>query len=246
MINILINGAQGRMGKVTVNTVAEAKHLNLVGTCIRGENLVEKIKTYQPDIVIDFTHPESVFENTKIVLNAGVRPVVGTTGLTSTQIQTLYELCAAKKLGAIIAPNFSIGAILSMHFAKIAAKYFKQAEIVEAHHPHKKDAPSGTAIKTAELIASVRQQIVNEGVHQKPEARGFLVNTIPIHSLRIAGLPTQQTIYFGNPGEVINIEHQVSDREAYMSGILLACEKVMGLDHLVYGLENLLDFSETN
>ena len=222
MINVIINGASGKMGRTTVAAMSNEKELKLVAALTRNDDLSAEIKKHQADIVIDWTTPDTVFENTQKIIAAGARPVIGTTGLTSTQIELLSQLCQSKKIGGIIAPNFSIGAILMMKYAQDAAKYFSDIEIIEYHHPAKKDAPSGTAKKTAELI----------GVNQK--------HAIPIHSVRLPSIFAEQDVIFANANEKIIIRHVATDRNAMMAGLFLCCHKVMTLDHLVYGMEKLI------
>ncbi len=220
MIKIIVNGAQGKMGQETVAAIQQAPDFSLIGTLTRSDNLADKIKTLKPDVVIDFTTPSSVFENTQTIIAGGARPVIGTTGLTISHIETLQKMCRDKKLGGIIAPNFSLGAVLMMKMAQMAAEYFPDIEIIEYHHPAKKDSPSGTALKTAQLI-------------QRD-------NKIPIHSVRLPGFVASQTVIFGGQQETLTIHHDSIHREAFMPGVLMACRKVMLLDELIYGLEQLI------
>ena len=206
------------MGRTTVAAIANEKDLQLVATSSRDDDLYGIIKKHQADVVIDWTTPTTVFENTQIIINAGARPIIGTTGLTLEQIEPLSQQCKAKKQGAIIAPNFSIGAILMMKYAQDAASYFPDVEIIEYHHPAKLDAPSGTAKKTAELIGK----------------------TMPIHSVRLPGIFAEQDVIFASPYEKLIIRHAASDRNAMMPGLFLCCRKIMELNHLVYGMENLI------
>lgn len=218
MIKIIINGAFGKMGRTTVAAIANEKDLALVATLGRDDDLSQAIKKFQADVVIDWTVPTTAFENTKKIIDAGARPVIGTTGFTLEQIKLLSQECESKKIGCIIAPNFSIGAILMMKYAKDAAKYFPNVEIVEYHHPAKLDAPSGTAKKTAELIAK----------------------TIPIHSVRLPGIFAEQDVVFAGLGERLIIRHAATDRNAMMPGLFLCCRKVMALNGLTYGMETLI------
>ena len=240
-IRILINGAAGRMGQITVPAVQNDARFELVGTAVRGDDLAQKITQTSPNVVVDLTNPASVFENTRTIISAGVHPVVGTTGLLPEQITALQALAAKKSLGGIIAPNFSLGVILLMRFAAQAAQYFPYAEIIELHHDKKKDAPSGTALKTAQLLTQVR-------ANQRPPceeivagARGANVNEVPIHSVRLPGLLAHEEVLFGSEGELLTLRHDAFNRSTYMPGLLLACEKVSGLNGLVYGLEHVLD-----
>lgn len=244
MINILINGANGKMGSTTVAAIANEKDFKLVSCTSSKDDLISEIKKHKVDVVIDWTTPASVFENTQKIIAAGARPVVGTTGLSSDQIKLLSDECKSKKIGCIIAPNFSIGAILMMRYAQDAANYFPDVEIIEYHHPHKKDAPSGTAKKTAELIAENKKQ-KNTSAEidiqlKNNAARGEHYHGVPIHSIRTTGVFANQEVIFGGSGETFTIQHHATDRNAMMPGLFLCCRKVMELDYLVYGMESLL------
>lgn len=238
-IKVLVNGAQGKMGRVTVNAIHAATDLTLVGENGHHDDLAAAIKTAKPDVVVDFTTPHDVFANTQTIIQQGVRPVIGTTGLTPEQIQTLQAECAKKKLGGIIVPNFSVGAVLMMKYAQDAARYLPHVEIIEMHGPHKLDAPSGTALKTAQMIA--QQRDASHDFPNKPAAaRGDNHNGIAIHSVRLPGFFSHQSVIFGEPGEILTINHQGIDRQCCAPGIVLACQKVMELNQLLYGLEHLL------
>lgn len=241
MINVIINGINGKMGRVVKKSITTQSDLNLVAGTGRQDNLTEIIKTTGVDVVIDFTTPHAVFTNTEKIINAGARPVVGTTGLTLEQINILAKQCQAKKLGGIIAPNFSLGAILMMKYARDATHYFPDAEIIEMHHPHKVDTPSGTAIKTAQMMAEIDSCF--QGVKKIPSLNptcGVLKNNVPIHSIRLPGLFSHQSVIFGGSGETLTIRHDGTNRSCTIPGIFLACRKVMDLKDLVYGLENIL------
>lgn len=244
MINVIINGINGKMGRVIQKNITAQSDLNLVAGTSREDNLTEIIKITGANVVIDFTTPQAVFTNIEAIINAGARPVVGTTGLTLEEINILMEQCQVKKLGGIIAPNFFLGAVLMMKYAKDAARYFPDAEIIEMHHHCKVDAPSGTAIKTAQMMAeaysSTTTKRVKEEVSRPAAIRGVLKNNVLIHSIRLPGLFSHQSVIFGGNGETLTIHHDGMDRGSTTSGIFLACQKVMELDHLVYGLENIL------
>lgn len=226
MIKILISGAQGRMGKEAVIAIEADPAFTLVGVSLRHQNLSEQIQQYKPDVVLDLTIPEVVYEHCETIIAHNVHPVIGTTGLTPTQIQHLQTLCTKKQLGGIIAPNFSMGVMLMMKMAAMAAQYLPHAEIIELHHEKKLDAPSGTAIRTAQIIAENRSE---PGL--KP---------VPIHSVRLPGLLAHQRIIFGGSFESLEIKQDSYDRKSFMPGVIMACKKVMTLNQLVYGLENLL------
>lgn len=194
------------------------------------------------DVLLDLTHPDSVYANVLKALEKGVRPVIGTTGLGEAQIEELRQRCGEKHLGGILAPNFALGAILMMKFAREASKYFADAEIIELHHDKKADAPSGTAIKTAELMLKERARF-NENRNEKetlPGARGAELGGLRLHSLRLPGLVAHQEVIFGGVGETLSIRHDSLSRESFMPGVLLAIRKVVDVDHFVYGLDNIL------
>jgi 4-hydroxy-tetrahydrodipicolinate reductase len=238
-IKVLVNGAYGKMGRIAVQAVNEADDLSLVAQNGHQDDLAQAIRQHQAAVVIDFTTPHAVFANAQTIINAGARPVIGTTGLTPEQIQTLTEQCKQTKSGGIIAPNFSLGAVLMMKYAADAAQFFPNVEIIEMHHPQKLDAPSGTAIKTAQMIAGKRQADKAFPLKAAP-ARGATHDHVQVHSVRLPGFYSHQTVIFGNTGEVLTLCHQGIDRQCCIPGIALACRKVMSLNALVYGLENIL------
>lgn len=203
----------------------------------------EELIGFDADVWVDFTTPKFAYENTRFALENGFAPVVGTTGFTPEQIEELTELSAKKKLGGLIAPNFAIGAILLMQFAAQAAKYFPHLEIIELHHDKKKDAPSGTAVKTAELISQVRTSL-HQGAVDEEElmagARGAEFDGFRIHSVRLPGLVAHQEVIFGAQGEGLTIRHDSYDRVSFMSGVNLGIKEVVKREKLVYGLEHLL------
>ena len=244
-ISVLINGAFGKMGQETVAAVQNVSDFKLVGTLGKEDSLKENILALNPQIVIDFTQPDVIYQNALIMIELNTHPVIGTTGLNENQISSLEALCKQKKLGAIIAPNFSIAAILMMKYAQDCISHLTAAEIIELHHDKKLDAPSGTAIKTAELMSKTLDEI-----HHKQTAiackeliagaRGANKQGIPIHSIRLPGLLAHQEIIFGNEGETLTFRHDTISRKAFMPGVLLACRKVLSLKRLVYGLEHIL------
>jgi 4-hydroxy-tetrahydrodipicolinate reductase len=230
------------MGQTTVKFIHTDKTLDLVGETHGKDDLKKSILSNKADIVIDFTNASVVYENTKHIILAGAHPVIGTSGLLPEQITELQNLCAEKNLGGIIAPNFCVGVLLMMRLAEQAAHYFSECEIIETHHEKKLDAPSATAIKTAELISAARKTFPRaKKAHETlVGARGAVKNQIPIHALRLPGFLAKQDILFGHLGGNLTIAHETIDRNAYMPGVLLACKKVMSLKKLVYGLENFL------
>jgi 4-hydroxy-tetrahydrodipicolinate reductase len=268
-IRIIVAGATGRMGQEIVNLIKETEHFALVCGVARsaagkdvGEaiglgklnapcyaGLEEALANHDADVLVDVTSPEIVYKHMRLAIEAGIRPVVGTTGLSAQEIDELDMLCRERGIGAIIAPNFALGAVLMMLFAKQAAKYFPHVEIIEQHHDRKLDAPSGTAIKTAELIAQNRVEM-KQGHPQEEEklqgARGAYFHGFRIHSVRLPGLVAHQEVIFGGNGQLLTIRHDSFNRESFMPGVKLAVEKVMQLDRLVYGLENILDLDSAS
>lgn len=239
MIRVVINGASGKMGQETVNAVSKASSLELVGELGRSDNLKAAIEKLKPDVVVDFTVAGLGYDNTKTILESGARPVVGTSGFDKLQVEELKAIAAARKLGGVIAPNFALGAVLMLKFAREAVRYIPNVEIIELHHEKKKDAPSGTAVRTAEVLAEARGTNLPQDEVPWP-ARGDRVCGIPVHSVRLPGFVAKQGVIFGGNSETLTIEHQSIHRESFMPGVVLACEKVMKLHSLVYGLEELL------
>lgn len=205
----------------------------------KSTKLEELIKSTNADILVELTTPHSVFQNSITALKHGLRPVIGATGLSEKEIKELSEISSKNKIGAIIAPNFAIGAILMMQFAQKAVKYFDKYEIIEFHHDKKLDSPSGTAIKTAQLMqeASNKQSSLS---NEEDASRGLQDYGVPIHSVRLQGLVAHQEVIFGGVGQTLTIRHDTIDRSSFMPGILLCCEEIMQLEKLVYGLENLI------
>lgn len=237
-IKVIVNGVNGKMGVVTKAAIESQPDLRLAAGTDQADDLVATIKETKADVVVDFTTPQSVFITTQNIIEAGARPVIGTTGLSMEQVKSLEQACESKKLGGIIAPNFSIGAILMMKYAEDAARYFPEVEIIEMHHQQKVDAPSGTAIKTAQMICE-SQPAKNNDPHKDP-ARGDSEHGVSIHSVRLPGLFSTQSVIFGDEGQLLTIRHDGLDRKSIMPGVILACHKVMELDYLVYGLEHIL------
>lgn len=242
-INVLVNGAFGRMGQMTVKAIEEHPRLTLVGQTGREYDLTKAIKDSEAQVVVDFTHPDAVYANALAIIEAGAHPVIGTSGLKQNEIKSLQETCAKLKRGAIIAPNFSIGAVLMMKFACEAAKYMPSVEIIEMHHENKADSPSGTAMRSAEMIANAVKNINESHKPSRetvPHARGANYLNIPIHAVRLPGMLAHQQIIFGEPGETFTLRHDSIDRKCFMPGVCLSCEQVVTLDKLVYGLEEIL------
>lgn len=242
-IRVLVNGAQGKMGRIACQTIIDHPELQLAAGLGRHDQLARAIIESQAQVVVDLTAADCVYDNTLTIIEAGAHPVIGTSGLVPEQIELLREQCDLRHLGGIVVPNFSIGAVLMMRFAAQAARILPDVEIIEAHHPQKQDAPSGTAIKTADIIAASRQTCPPQPSIKAilPHARGATQHHIPIHSLRLPGILAQQHIIFGNTGETLSITHNSIDRSSFMPGMILACQKVLRLKTLYYGLEHLID-----
>ncbi|MBM6697612.1 4-hydroxy-tetrahydrodipicolinate reductase [Streptococcus alactolyticus] len=253
-IKVIVAGFRGRMGSAAVNMVKEDEDLILSAlldpfakdTEVDGVPVFtdkSQLIGFDADVWIDFTTPAVAYDNTRFALEHGFAPVVGTTGFTEDEIVELIVLSEDKKIGGLIAPNFAIGAILLMEFAAKAAKYFPDLEIIELHHDNKKDAPSGTAIKTAELIREVRQpkqQGAADEVESLKGARGAEFDGFRIHSVRLPGLVAHQEVIFGAQGEGLTLRHDSYDRKSFMSGVNIGVRAVVKRDKLVYGLEKLL------
>lgn len=242
-IKVLVNGAFGRMGQMTVKTLTANPVFELVGQTGREYDLKQAIKDSHAQVVVDFTHPDAVFNNVTAIIESGSCPVIGTTGLTIDQIRTLQDKCASLKLGGIIAPNFSLGAVLMMKYAREIVKHMPHVEIIEMHHDNKADSPSGTALRSAEMLANAKANVnqpVKATVETVTGARGANYRNIPIHAVRLPGFLAHQQIIFGDTGETLTLRHDSIDRQCFMPGIALACEKVIKMDHLVYGLEEIL------
>jgi len=243
MIKVIVNGAKGRMGSEAVNAVNKDDALQLVGECDFGDDLAALIKQTDAQVVVDLTAASAGFTNTQTILNAGACPVIGTSGFQVEQVKELQALAAEKQLGGLIAPNFSIGAVLMMKFAAEAAKYLPDAEVIEAHSPQKEESPSGTGIRTAELIAAARTKAATPCSDKEliEGARGAELHGVKLHSVRLPGVVAQQTVFFGGLSETLKIEHNSQHRESFMPGICLACKEVVKHNELVYGLEHLMN-----
>lgn len=263
-VKVIVAGPRGRMGKEAVKLIHETNEFELVSVLdhknegkllseIDGfsnlnvpvyTNVEECLQKSDADVMVDLTIPESGYAHTKTAILHGVRPVVGTTGFTKEQLEELTELANEKKIGCIIAPNFAIGAVLMMKFSQLAGKYFQDIEIIELHHDQKLDAPSGTAIKTAEMISESRRK-KEQGHPQEKEtisgARGANIDGMHIHSVRLPGLVAHQQVLFGAEGQTLTIRHDSFNRASFMSGVKVSIETVLKLSTLVYGLENILD-----
>jgi 4-hydroxy-tetrahydrodipicolinate reductase len=269
-IPVVVNGATGKMGREIVKAVHQAPDMTLFGAIAQkpeweGQDIGEVVglgpievpitRDYEPmmamlsqekelGVVIDVTHPDAIYHNIRSAIAYGVRPVVGTTGLTPAQISDLSEFADKASTGCIVAPNFSIGVILMQQAAIQASKYFDHVEIIELHHNQKADAPSGTAVQTAQLLAEMGKtynpQMVEE-TEKLAGARGALAaENIRIHSIRLPGFIAHQEVIFGAAGQIYTLRHDTTDRSCYMAGVLLCVRQVIGLKTLVYGMEKIL------
>ncbi len=255
---VLIAGFTGSMGQKAVNLVNSLPYFEISAgfSPVAEQNQakyhlpkdaqiftkLEDIPTGVADIWVDFTTPQAVYPNTKYALEHGISPVIGTSGLSDKQEQELKQIAQEKHVGGLIAPNFGMSAVLLMKFAQEAAKYFPDVEIIEMHHADKKDAPSGTALATAKLIAKNRpaHQTSPDEIETLKNVRGGDYQGIKIHSVRLPGYIAHEQVLFGGKGEALTIRQDSFDRESFMSGVKVALGKVSDLDHLVIGLENIL------
>jgi 4-hydroxy-tetrahydrodipicolinate reductase len=273
-IPVVVAGALGRMGAEVINAVVNSEDCQLVGaidntpgkegTDVGLELGIKELevavtadfegclcavsqsvrKSDQNAVLVDFTHPSVVFDHTRAAIAYGVHPVIGTTGLSPTQLNDLTEFSAKASIGGAVIPNFSVGMVLLQQAAAAAARFYEHAELTELHHNRKADAPSGTCIKTAELMEEVKQSFnpaeVDEHESLQGSRGGVRDSGLRLHSLRLPGLVAHQEVMFGAPGETYTLRHDTIDRSAYMPGVLLTVRKVGSLQQLVYGLERLI------
>jgi 4-hydroxy-tetrahydrodipicolinate reductase len=246
LIRVGVLGARGRMGQTVCKAVDAAPDLDLVAMVDVGDWLFG-VADAGAQVLVDFTHPDVVMDNIRFAVDQGIHAVIGTTGMTEQRISTIRAwLADAPDLGVLIAPNFAIGAVLSMQFAQLAARYYESVEVVELHHPGKADAPSGTAVRTAELISKARAAA---GVGPVPDAttqsldgaRGADVDGIRVHSVRLAGLVAHQEVLFGTGGETLTIRHDSVHRSSFMPGVLLGIREICTHPGVTVGLESFLD-----
>ena len=273
-IPVLVSGALGRMGREVVNSVLNSTDCELVAAIDinkknNGENISQLLNLKSSEVfvsndlegslcsisqdyrnqeikpvLVDFTHPDSVFDNTRSAIAYGISPIIGTTGLSPSQINDLSIFAQKAEVGCAIIPNFSVGMVLLQQAASVAAKFYDNIELIEMHHNQKADSPSGTCIKTAEMIEEYPKQY-NEGLVKESESlkgvRGGVRDSgLNIHSIRLPGLLAHQVVIMGSPGETYTIRHDTIDRKAYMPGVLQAVRKIGGFKTLVYGLERLI------
>jgi 4-hydroxy-tetrahydrodipicolinate reductase len=233
------------MGQQTCEAVVAAEDMDLVAAVDAGDWLFS-VADGGAQVVVDFTHPDVVLDNIRFAIDQGIHSVVGTTGFTEAKLDTVRDwLAAAPGVGVLIAPNFAIGAVLSNRFAALAAPFYESAEVIELHHPDKIDAPSGTAIRTASIIAEARR---TAGLGPSPDAttqelsgaRGASVDDVHVHAVRLRGLVAHEEILFGGEGETLTIRHDSLQRTSFMPGVLLAVREIASRPGLTHGLEPLL------
>lgn len=265
MIRVMVNGAGGKMGREVVKAVHADSELTMVGgidpskagqdvgtvagieplQITMAETIDEVLGDNKPDVIVDFTNPAVIFENAKKILSAGVHIVIGTTGLTEEQRNELHKLGLKHNANCLVAPNFSLGAVMMMKISAELAPYFPDVEIIELHHNHKYDAPSGTSILTAKLINDAKEAAHVSGSEDLtreslPGARGAKVDNVTIHSVRLPGYVAHQQVLFGGYDETLTIRHDSLSRLSFMPGVVLACKKIASKPGLTYGLEHYL------
>jgi 4-hydroxy-tetrahydrodipicolinate reductase len=262
-IRVAISGAAGRMGRTAVRAVAREADMKVVAALGRTRGVgrdagevagidplgvvitsdVGAVLAASPDVLVEFAPGAVAADHARAALEAGVRPVVGSTGLAPTQVDELAALAARRRLGAVVAPNFALGAVLMMEFARTAARFFPHVEIIELHHDRKRDAPSGTAARTAALVAEARGDPPAPAVREEElvgGVRGGLHHGVRVHSVRLPGLNAHQEVIFGGPGQTLVIRHDSLTEESFMPGLLLAIRRVREIEGLAHGLEHLL------
>lgn len=264
-IRVAIAGARGKMGQEAVHTVMRHSDMELVavldykdiGATLAETNLFPasyRVPVYtdmqimhantSPQVLVDLTSPEAVYQHTKQALALNIRPVVGTTGFSDDELKELTQLSKESRIGCIIAPNFAVGAVLMMKFAEQAARYLPDIEIIEMHHDQKLDAPSGTAMKTAHMISSQREIHEQGHVHEKETlagARGANYDGMRIHSVRLPGLVAHQQVLLGGEGQLLTVRHDSFNRGSFMSGVVLSIKQVLEKEELIYGLEHIIE-----
>jgi 4-hydroxy-tetrahydrodipicolinate reductase len=244
-LRVAVLGARGKVGAEVCAAVEKADDLELVAL-VDAADWLSAISEAGAEVVVDFTHPDVVMDNLRFCVDQGIHCVVGTTGFSEDRLVTVRGWLEHKpEVGVLVAPNFAIGAVLSMKFAQLAAKYYESVEVIELHHPRKADAPSGTAARTAQLIASARAEAglpasPDATSQELPGARGALVDDVRVHSIRLAGLVAHQEVLFGTEGETLSIRHDSMDRKSFMPGVLLGVRTIGSLPGLTVGLESLL------
>ena len=245
-LRVGVLGARGRVGTEVCAGVEAADDLALVAALDAGDDPAGLAEA-GAQVVVDFTHPDAVMANLAHCVGAGIHAVVGTTGFTAERLDEVRGLLAdAPGVGVLVAPNFAIGAVLSMRFAAQAARFYDSVEVVELHHPHKADAPSGTAVRTAQLVAAARRDaglgpVPDATSTGLPGARGADVDGVRVHAVRLAGLVAHQEVLLGTAGETLTIRHDSMDRTSFVPGVLLGVREIGSRPGLTVGLEHLLD-----
>ena len=245
-MKVAVLGARGRMGTEAVAAINAASDLTLSAALDIGDSL-EKLTQSETEILVDFTTPDSVMKNLEFAIKNGIHVVVGTTGFDDKKLEILKNLLSNQpKVGALIAPNFGLGAVLMMQFSQTAAKYFESVEIIEMHHANKIDAPSGTAVRTAEIISSARKESKKSKMPDAtksalPGARGANVADVPVHSIRGHGYVAHQEVVFSDAGETLTIRHDSINRSGFMPGVLIGIRNVAKHPGLTVGLENYME-----
>jgi 4-hydroxy-tetrahydrodipicolinate reductase len=255
-IRVAVQGASGRMGQLVVNTVCHQPEMEMVGAIELkttedhlalpdgsgavpfSSDLDYILTSCQPDVLVDFTIREATMPAVRLATKRGVNLVIGTTGLTDDELKEIGQLSLAHQVGAVVAPNFALGAVLMIQLARVAAKYFDSAEIIELHHHQKKDSPSGTALSTAKAMAAARDKPFDSS--PASDSRKKQVEGVTIHSVRLPGLMAHQEVLLGGAGQTLSIRHDTISRECYMPGVILAIKEVVKHKGLVYGLDKLL------
>ena len=258
-VKVIVHGALGRVGREVVNTLSRQSGMELVGavdlkasqdqlplpdssgSVPLSTELEPLLKDTKPDVLVDFSIATATMPAVRLAANNGINLVIGTTGLSADEISEIERLAREHNLGAVVAPNFALGAVLMIHLAKIAAKYFDSAEIIELHHHQKVDAPPGTALSTARAMAEARGRPFSSPESQKTSpSRGEQLEGIAIHSIRLPGLLAHQEIMLGASGQTLTIRHDAISRECYLPGVILAIKEVVNKKGLTYGLDKLL------
>lgn len=245
MTKIGVLGAKGRVGSAIVAAVEASEQHELAASVDHGDDL-QKLVDAGVEVVVDFTVPDAVMGNVEFCVKNGIHAVVGTTGWTEERYNQVREwLQESPETGVLVAPNFAISAVLTMKFAEIAAPFFESAEVIELHHPNKKDAPSGTAVHTAEGIAKAREAA---GMESQPDAteqsldgaRGADVQGVPVHAVRMTGMVAHEQVVFGTQGQTLTIKQDSYDRDSFVPGVMVGVEKIVNYPGLNIGLEKFL------
>jgi 4-hydroxy-tetrahydrodipicolinate reductase len=263
-IKVVVHGVLGRMGGEVVSALCREPGIMLVGAVdlkakedyLRrpdgsgavplSSDLDYILGSCQPDVVVDFSIAQATMPAVRIATQKGVNLVIGTTGLAADDIKEIERLSLDNQVGAVVAPNFALGAVLMTHLARLAAKYFDYAEIIELHHHLKADAPSGTALATAKKMAEAKGRPFDvPEQRQASQSRGEQVDGVSIHSVRLPGLLAHQEVILGGPGQTLRIRHDTISRECFMPGVIIAIKKVIGHKGLIYGLDALLGLERT-